>query len=156
MRTVIIGLGNPVRTDDAVGLAVARLLRVRLAGLEGYDVTELGAGGLRVAEAMTGYDRAVIIDALSTGTNLPGTVSRLELGDLGGAHNMNCVHDASLATALEMWRRAGAPMPDDIRIWGIEAQDLEHFGEELTTSVAGAVPLVAQAIMDELRPLQGV
>jgi hydrogenase maturation protease len=151
MRTIIIGIGNPIRSDDAVGLAVARLLREQLAEEVGIDVTELWAGGLRLVEAMVGYDRAVVIDAMRTGDSPPGTVRRLTLADLGDAQNVTCVHDTSLPTALEIWRRSNVPVPEDIAIWGIEGKDLFTLSEELTESVSGAVAVAAAAILDELR-----
>jgi hydrogenase maturation protease len=155
VNTVIIGLGNPVRTDDGVGLAVARCLRDQLAGTDGVTVEELWAGGLRLVEAMSGYDRAVLVDALHTGDQPAGTVRRLSLSDLGGARTTTCVHDTSLPTALEIWRRLGAPLPQEISVWGIEAQDLDSFSEELTASVAQAVPRAAAAILDHLQLCKG-
>jgi hydrogenase maturation protease len=151
MRTIIIGIGNPVRSDDAVGLVVARLLRERLADDPEIDVTELWAGGLRLVEAMVGYDRAIVIDAMATGTQPPGTVRRLELAELGEAHNVTCVHDTSLPTALEIWRCSNVPVPADITVWGIEGEDLLTLGEELTSPVNTAVAVAAEAILDELR-----
>ncbi len=154
MRTVIIGLGNPLRADDGVGLSVARLLGERLRG-GGVDVAELWAGGLRLVEAMTGYDRAVVVDAMSTRAVPPGSIRKLRLSDLGGSRNIACVHDTSLPTALEMWRRAGEPLPAEISIWGIEVQDMDSFSEDLTGPVAEAVPRAANAILDELRTWGG-
>ena len=151
MRTIIIGLGNPVRADDGVGPAVARSLRERLAGVEGVTVDELWAGGFRLAEAMVGYDRAILVDALDRGDRPPGSICRLSMTDLKGTRTMNCVHDASLPTALETWRRAGAALPQEISIWGVESQDLESFSEELTTPVAMAVPRLVEAILQDLQ-----
>jgi hydrogenase maturation protease len=155
MRTIVIGLGNPVRADDGVGPAVARHLRERLAGAEGVTVDELWAGGFRLAEAMVGYDRAILVDALQRGDRPPGSICRLSLSDLDGTRTTNCVHDASLPTALEAWRRLGVPLPRDISIWGIEAQDLESFSEELTTPVAEAVPRLVDAILQDLQLCKG-
>jgi hydrogenase maturation protease len=160
MRTVVIGIGNPVRSDDGVGLAVARAVRERVGDRPDVDVEELWAGGLRLVEAMAGYDRAIVIDAMVTGTSPPGTVRRLDLADLGEARNVTCVHDASLPTALALWRMGDVPVPSDITIWGIEGQDLQTLSEELTVSVSGAVAVATDAIMDELargshQPLSG-
>lgn len=151
MRTVVIGIGNPVRSDDGVGLAVARAVRERVGNRPDVDVEELWAGGLRLVEAMAGYDRAIVIDAMVTGTSPPGTVRRLDLADLGEARNVTCVHDASLPTALALWRMGDVPVPSDITIWGIEGQDLQTLSEELTLPVSGAVAIATKAIMDELR-----
>ena len=73
MRTLVLGLGNPLLGDDAVGLKVAALVRERLDGAPGVDVLEEEAGGLRLMERMTGYDRAVLVDAAVTG-GTPGTI----------------------------------------------------------------------------------
>ena len=154
MRTIIVGIGNPIRSDDAVGLVVARILRERLAGTEGIDVAELWAGGLRLVEAMAGYDRAVVIDAMATGDKPPGSVRRLTLADLGAARNLTCAHDTSLPTALELWRRSSVPVPEDIAIWGIEGKDMLTLSEQLSQPVDEAVPVVAAAILEDLRVCQ--
>ena len=64
MPTLIIGLGNPLVTDDSVGLRVAAELRSRLAGRADVEVTEDYWGGLRLMEQMVGYDCAIVIDAI--------------------------------------------------------------------------------------------
>ncbi len=150
MSTVVIGVGNPVRADDGAGLAVARRVRELVLDLPDVEVTEVWAGGLRLAEAMVGFERAIVVDALS-GDGVPGTVRRLDLADLGAARNLTCVHDAPLATAIALCRAAGAAMPDEISIFGITGGDLESFREELTDAVARAVPAAARAIVDEVK-----
>jgi hydrogenase maturation protease len=149
MRTVVVGLGNPVRADDGVGLAVARLVRERLGDATNIDVTELGAGGLRLAEAVSGYDRAIVVDALECG-GAPGTVRRLGLDDLGGCRTVACAHDTSLPTALAVWRTLGAEVPAEVTIFGIEVQDVDRFTEQLTDQVARAVPGAAEAVLHEI------
>jgi hydrogenase maturation protease len=155
MRTIVIGLGNPVRADDGVGLAVARCVRERLQSSDQCDVAELWAGGLRLVEAMSGYDRAIVVDALVTGEQEPGSIRRLSLSDLGRARTANCVHDTSLPTALELMRRLGASVPREISIWGIEALNLDTWSEAFTEPVARAVPLAAEAILEELHLSKG-
>jgi hydrogenase maturation protease len=150
MRTVIIGVGNPVRSDDGVGLAVARAIRAKVGNRPDVDVTELWAGGLRLVEAMVGYDRAIVVDAMATGKSAPGTIRRLGLPELGEAKNVTCVHDTSLPTALALWRMGEVPVPADITVWGIEGGDLETLSEQLTEPVHGAVATAANAIVNEL------
>jgi hydrogenase maturation protease len=154
MRTLVIGLGNAVRSDDSAGLVVARALRERLADAPDVDVVEMWHGGLQLAEAMSGYDRAVVVDAMATGA-APGTVRRLDPGELGAARNVTSTHDTSLPLALELWRRVGLPVPADLSVWGIEAADLDTLGEELTGPVAAAVPRAVSAILDDLCLAQG-
>lgn len=151
MKTVIIGLGNPILSDDSVGIKVAREIRKKLDGVNACaDVTEAYAGGMRLMDEMIGYEKAIIIDAMVTGKALPGTVHAMSLSDLICTRNLVCTHDTNLATALEMGNMLGMVLPSDISIWGIEAQEVETFGEELTMEVGKAVPIVVEKIMAEI------
>jgi hydrogenase maturation protease len=129
MGTLIIGLGNPLVTDDSVGLRVAAELRESLAGRGGVEVAEDYWGGLRLMERMAGFDRAIVIDAIVSGAT-PGTIHRLTARDMP-TQRSNSSHDMTLPTALALGRQAGLCLPPDdaILILGIEAEDVVHFGE---------------------------
>jgi hydrogenase maturation protease len=159
--TVVIGLGNPILSDDGIGWQVAAQVRQALDGQWHGDgpsahdlvhVTEACVGGLSLAEMLVGYEYAVIVDAIMTGNALPGTVYHLKLGDLPGTLNMASAHDTNLATALRALRRYGARVPadEDIDIIAVEAQDVWTFREECTpevqTGLAGAVELVLRLV----------
>jgi len=150
LRSIVVGVGNPLRSDDAVGLHVARRVRERLADHDGVDVTELWAGGLRLAEAMAGYDRAVVVDALATGQAPPGSIRRLELSGLGAARNLASAHDASLPAAVATWRALGLPLPDSIVVIGVAAADTETLGETLSAPLAAALPAATAAVIEAL------
>jgi hydrogenase maturation protease len=149
--TVIVGIGNPLLTDDAVGVQISRRLAAATVDRRDIDVTELYAGGMSLMEALVGYDRAVLIDAMEGGQN-PGTVYHLNDRDLPETKNSFCAHDTSLNAALSVGRLLGLALPGSIEIWGIEPRDLTTFGEELTEAVAQAVPRVVERIMNTLKP----
>jgi hydrogenase maturation protease len=148
MRTIVVGLGNPILSDDSVGIKVAGLVKQRLAGCDGVDVIEAYAGGLRLMEAIAGYDRAIIVDAVKTGDQPPGTIRRFSLDSPTRTRNTLCTHDGDLTTALSLGRDLGLAMPDSVEIIGIEADEVEHFSEELTGGVAAALP---DAVAEVLR-----
>ncbi|MBI5633955.1 MAG: hydrogenase maturation protease [Nitrospirae bacterium] len=157
MKTVIIGLGNPILTDDSVGMKVSRAIREHFnqqdeTTMTGgtIDVKEVYAGGIRLMDAMTGYDRACIVDAMVTGRSDPGAVSEFGLDELCSTRNMVCTHDTNLSTAIELGRMLDLHLPSTIKIWGIEAGDVTSFSEELTYEVEQAVPVAVKAILDEL------
>jgi hydrogenase maturation protease len=56
-------MGNPLLSDDGVGIAVARAVAERLKHSVNLTVTELHTGGIRLMEAMAGFKRAVVVDA---------------------------------------------------------------------------------------------
>jgi len=153
MRTLVLGLGNPILTDDGVGLQVARRVRENLGGRDGVSVQELYAGGIRLIDVLSGFDRVLLVDAMLSKQRAPGEwVSfRLSADDSPLqkhplTHNASSTHDLDLPTTLEMGRKLGMPMPSEVWVWGVEASDVETFSEQLTSAVAGAVGPVAEEV----------
>jgi len=158
---LVLGLGNPILRDDGVGWRVVEEARRRWSGSGG--VTEAGVefdcislGGLALMERLIGYARVVLVDAMCTGRHTPGTVHQLTLDDLATLH-ADSAHDVSLRAALELGRRLGAELPDQILIWAVAARDIWDFGETLSPEVEASVPVAAQAVLQSLetvRPLE--
>lgn len=146
MGTIIIGVGNPVLTDDGVGPRAAAAIRERLRGDSSAVAAELYNGGMFLMEAMAGYDRAIVIDAIVSGGR-PGTIYEMGLADLPKTRNVHSTHDGSLAVALEFGRMAGLKLPGEVRVWAIEAGDVDSFSEGLTPAVEQAVPRVVDRVM---------
>jgi hydrogenase maturation protease len=153
MKTLILGLGNPILTDDGVGVRVAEAVRAALPADSPVEVREVSLGGLTLMETMVGYDRVILIDAWQSQNGQPGAVHRITLEDLQAVaptwHSAS-VHDTSLLTALEMGRRLGLPLPQEMIIYAIEVENIWDFGEELTPAVKQAIPSVTAAILADL------
>ena len=69
---LVIGLGSPIMTDDAIGLEVVE--EIESMGLEGIEVREEAIGGLDIIPQLWGYKHVIIVDAIMTGAYEPGTV----------------------------------------------------------------------------------
>ncbi len=149
-KTLIIGLGNPIVSDDSVGLRVAQRLHDILSERDNVDVTESHWGGLRLMERMIGYDRAIVIDAIFTGA-APGMVHRLAPNSIPTQKSASA-HDVNLPTALAFGRRAGAHLPADenIQLVGIEAEDVINFGDQCTPAVEAAIPRAVDEVIQIL------
>jgi hydrogenase maturation protease len=152
--TLIIGLGNPILTDDAIGWRVAQALRDFLQNKPDslpspVEITEACVGGLSLAEMMVGYRRTIVIDAIMTRGGLPGTVYHFTLRDLPGTLNTASSHDTNLITALRTLRRFEAVVPADdaIEIVAVEAQDALTFSETCTPAVEASIPAAVQAVL---------
>ena len=162
-RTLIVGLGNPILGDDGVGWHVADEVQSRIHAptsdlrpqgtrdqrLE-IDVDCVSLGGLSLMERMVGYERAIVIDAVSTGRWPTGTVSRLALEDLPdvSAGHTSSAHDTSLQTALTMGRAMGVSLPAEVTVVAVEAQTTYDFSEELSAPVEAAVPRAADLVLE--------
>jgi hydrogenase maturation protease len=152
-RTLVLGLGNPILTDDGVGVRVAEAVRAALPPDSPVEVTEVSVGGLRLMERILGYDRVILIDALQPGDGEPGTVRRMtyqELTDISPTQHAASAHDTSLVTALETAARLGMAVPAEIVIYGIAVQDVLNFGDQPTPAVAAAIPGVVATVLAEL------
>ncbi len=147
MRTVVVGLGNPILSDDSVGIKVAARVRERLAPGSGVEVVEAYAGGLRLMEAISGFARAIVVDAVKSGDDPAGTVRTFPLHAAAATRNTLCAHDGDLATVLKLGSELGLELPGEVAIVGIEAVDVETFGEELSDAVRAAVPEAVAVVL---------
>jgi hydrogenase maturation protease len=151
MKTLILGVGSSILTDDSVGLVVARKIGERLAHRDDVDFGENEEAGFTLLEESLGYDRLVVVDSILTGAE-PGTVLRYDLSDLGRTIHSNSPHGMNLATVMELGRTQDMDVPDEVMIYAIEAVDVLTFGEELTPELAARVDAVVEEIVAEVFP----
>ena len=119
MKTLIIGLGNPILGDDGVGWKVANQLTAIIDPDSAIEIDFASLGGLSLMERMLGYQRVIIINSMETGQSPEGCVKVFPLATLENpfAGHSASAHDASLMTALasrEIHRR-GNPFPSGCR-----------------------------------------
>jgi hydrogenase maturation protease len=149
MKTLVIGLGNPILTDDGVGIHTARLVQTALPIDMDVDVIEVSVGGLALMEAMVGYDRVILVDALWTQAEAVGQVIVFDAGDQPETLNTRSSHDVDLSTALRLGRKLGASLPsnDHIQIVAITANNVLNFGECPTPPVQNAMPEARDSVL---------
>jgi hydrogenase maturation protease len=151
LKTLVVGLGNPILTDDGVGIHVVRAVAERC---QPDDVifAEASVGGLRLLDALAGYRRVVLVDAIQTRDGRPGEIHRLSLRDLRASMHSGSSHDLSLPGALRLGRQIGMTLPEDegVVIIAVEVADVLTFGETCTPAVAAAIPRAVDAVLAEL------
>jgi len=156
MKTLLIGMGNPILSDDAVGVRLATDFKNRLDGTPGLDVMEeCSVGGLNILEIVAGYDRLIVIDSIKTVDGIPGTWYRFDASSLRETMNLNNVHDANFATAMELGRNMGMKVPDDaeIHIWAVEIEDNINFAEKMTPALEEGYEEYCSEILAEIKEL---
>jgi len=150
LRTVIIGIGSLLRGDDAIGIRVAEAIE-REALPPDVKVVTTTAAGLALLDLLTGYERALIIDAIQTRQGKAGDVYRLGLDDLPAPLHSFTVHDVSVRSALDIGRKMGLPLPTETVIFAIEVADVTPLRESCTPQVEGAVSKAVNMVLRELR-----
>ncbi len=148
--TLVLCLGNDVLTDDGVGWAVARALQDDPGMPADVEIRRSALSGFYLLDELTGYDEAVVVDAVKTGCHAPGTVLSFPFEALRSAEGPS-PHAAGLPTVIRLGRQAGVPLPGRIHVVAVEVADMETIGEGLTPDVAAAVPEAARAARAALR-----
>jgi hydrogenase maturation protease len=147
MTTLVVGLGNPLRGDDGVGPLVVRAFARSLPPGADVEVDEVPEGGLRLMERLVGYEAAILVDAVRSGTHRVGSVLRLEVDDLPTCHAASS-HDLSLTAALDLARSLGLAVPDRPPIVAVEVDEVMEFCAECTAEVRRAVPAAVAKVHD--------
>jgi hydrogenase maturation protease len=152
VKTIVIGLGNPILGDDGVGWQIAQQAQKHSDFPPDIEVDYLALGGISLMERLIGYERAILIDALVTHKNPIGSVLCFPLGQLPNRAigHMSSSHDTTLQNALQVGQDLGVQLPNEITIVAVEAQDVFVFSEQLSPEVAAAVPKAVQIVMDLL------
>jgi hydrogenase maturation protease len=148
MKTIILGLGNPLFGDDGAGCRVARALRRRVKQ-EDIDIEEFSGAGLDIPELIQGYDKAIIIDAIQNNGGEIGKIHHLDWYKIaslpaGQSHQMDFIR------ALKMAVEAGQDTLPNISIYAIEAGEINRVKTGCSPAVQAAIPVLVETIIREL------
>jgi hydrogenase maturation protease len=151
VRILVLGLGNDLLADDAVGhLAVAQLAP-RLAGRADVEASPLH--GLALLDVLAGYDAAVVLDAACTGTHPVGAVHEIAAASLARVENPT-PHFAGFPEMLDLADRIGLPFPRKLRILAVEVLDPYTIGGEMTPAVRDALPELCERAVRAVAELE--
>lgn len=150
-QILVVGVGNPSRSDDGVGWVVAQ--RLKRLERKDFDLVTLVGDMTAVLEAWKGRPAVVIVDAAWSGAP-PGTLHRIDPrqqplppgGFLASSHGFN------LADCLEMARLMSS-LPPQVIILGIEGANFDY-GTDLSPAVEQAVETATRMALNEVESLQ--
>ena len=146
-RRGVIGLGNPDRGDDALGILVIRALRGRVP--EDVALLEDTGAPLFVLEQFQQFDALILVDAVRSGSP-PGTLHCFDGREIPpgvrarsfSSHGM-CVHDAlGLGEALGL-------LPKIVRVVGVEAIEFT-FGAPISPEIESGIRSAVEAVLREI------
>lgn len=146
-RTLVIGVGNRDRGDDAAGPHVAE--QVALRNSENADSLVVEGDLSDLALLWTGYERVVIVDAMVSG-EAPGTVVELDALNTKFERPEQLVssHGIGLSDALQLARLLDR-LPAELTLIAIEGESFELFAP-ITANVARAVDEVVETLSNQL------
>lgn len=145
--TLVVGLGNLDRGDDAVGLVVAE----RLAQQEVDAVIRAWQGSdLDLLDLWDGFDRVVVVDAARTG-DAPGTIVVATGEEMLAPRGGGASHAFGLPETLRLAERLGR-LPGFVELRLVVVGDHASHGAPLTPPVARAAARLVRDLAEELTP----
>ncbi len=153
MKTLILGLGNPILGDDGVGFRIVEELK-KIIRAKDITIESVALAGLELLDLLSGYNRVIIVDAIQTGGRA-GQIYRLTPDALQPTSHAGTPHDVNFATALELGRKLAVPLPEKIDIIAVEVAHVTSFSEECTPEVKKAIPAAVKMVNQILRESSG-
>ena len=149
-RILVLGLGNDILTDDAVGLHVVRAVGERLAGEPEIEVKGTTEMGLALLDEIAGRESVVLVDSVQTGAAPPGHIHELGPEALSRVLTTS-PHFLGIGETLALGRMLDLAMPQQVRIFAIEVADPFTLGTCLTPAVEQAIAEAVDRVAGQAR-----
>jgi len=141
-KILIVGIGNPYRRDDGIGIEIIKILqKENNPGLVFFDV---GTDGLSLFDQLALYKRVIIIDAVFMGER-PGVARLFTPAEarLKIKSDALSTHGFGLAEVLKLSEEFA--VKTEIKIIGIQPEDIS-FGEGLSKVVECQIPKILDLV----------
>lgn len=148
-RTLVLGLGNDLLGDDAIGLRVARALADRLTNYPHIAVKESDEMGLSLLDLVVGFEALVVVDAIQTIQAHPGAIQRLTGGELNLTAPVS-PHFFGVGEMIALGRELGLAVPSQVRIFAIEIRPAYCVTTTMTAELQAALPRIVTEVMGAL------
>ncbi len=151
-KIVVLGVGNILLHDEGVGVKVAAELSNRYDFPPNVTVVDGGTQGLWLLSTLQEADHLICVDAV-LGRGKPGDLYRLERNDLPKALRFKqSAHDSDLVEALNLCSLLECE-PKTVVVLGVEPENIEAYGLELTETVAARMEDLISGVLKELENL---
>jgi len=148
MKPLVVGLGNDLLSDDAIGVLTARELHKEIG--DQADVIESNLTGVALIDLFIGYKQVIIIDAIYTSRFKPGTIIELDPKDLSAIPNPS-PHYTGLPEMIKIADQLNLEFPKEIKIFTIEVVDPHTIGGKLSEPVASAMGKLVSRVKEYLQ-----
>ncbi len=148
-KTIVLGLGNDILCDDAIGIKVVQCLSQTEKQCENLDFKHTCEMGLALLDYIVGYNSLIIIDSIKTGKVSPGTVLEIGIDDVISA-GITSPHFLGVKETVELGKKLGLSMPDTIHIFAIEVEDPYTVSENLSGTLQKQLDNIIKSIKEKL------
>ncbi|MCX6251141.1 MAG: hydrogenase maturation protease [Bacteroidetes bacterium] len=144
-QILIMGIGNEHLTDDGIGPKLVGDLQRKSYPIPLKFQTAF-LGGLEIVEMIDGYKKVIFIDAIRTKDGIPGSIYHFSPSDFKETLHLSNLHDASFLLALQLGKKIGVKIPEDIDIIAIEIIEDLYFSTSLTRELEDKYPQILEDV----------
>ena len=127
MKIAVLGFGNPVRRDDAVGVYVVNQLKKQIGEVEGVSIFDMGTSGFETLFKLKGHQKIILVDAVVNSNQPAGSLFKVPAEEVMQAPQedpMVFLHGMKWDQALSYARKIlQDEYPDDIQVYLIAIDD---------------------------------
>jgi hydrogenase maturation protease len=147
-KVIILGVGNILFSDEGFGIRVIEKIQEKYSFPEDVAVVDGGVLGLNLLGTISGCEYLIVVDAIRNNCTA-GSVYRLEGDEIPERMRAkNSLHQVDLLEALTLCK-ALDNVPETV-ILGIEPEDIETTGLELTPAVRDKIDDIIALVLKEL------
>ena len=138
MRRAVIGIGNPLRRDDGIGIILVKKLREEK--LSDVICIDAGTGGIQLLPILSNYDRIIIVDAVNF-NGKPGETKVFNLDEIKieKEKNLLSIHMMNIIEVIQLYEKLEEKKLE-VTIFGIKTYD--------TSPGTGLSPLLEEKLSE--------
>lgn len=150
---LVLGVGNRLLRDDAVGLRLLELVQARYAGRTDVEFVDGGTQGLALLGILDGRRSVLVLDAIARG-GAPGTIHVIDDPTSDRARPATTAHESSVSGLIGVAMLLGS-MPLTMVVMGIEPE-IVRTGIGLSDVVSAALADAVDIACDRLDQMMAV
>ncbi|MDP4282356.1 MAG: hydrogenase maturation protease [Bacteroidota bacterium] len=150
MKTLVLGIGNDILSDDGIGPRLAGDLSSEFKNPE-ISFQTLALGGLDILDLIRDFDKVVILDAIRTENGVPGDVYLFTPSGFKGTQYLSNLHDIQFPEAIKLGRRLGIKITKNIRIIAVEISEDRIFSTEFSPQIKENYPQIRRDVLRILK-----
>ena len=142
-KTLVLGIGNEILTDDGIGIRLVDDLQCKQfpPGL----IFEKGTvGGLEILEMIQGYQAVLFLDAIKTTGGKAGEIYHMVLSDFIDTLHLSNLHDVSFVQAIQLGKVLGFNLPGNLFIFAVEIVEDRVFSRNFTREIEDQYPVILE------------
>ncbi|MDB2343035.1 hydrogenase maturation protease [Flavobacteriaceae bacterium] len=154
MKTAIMGFGNPVRSDDGIGMYVIEKLQKTIGQNDDISIFDMGTAAFEVLFGLKGHSKILMVDAVINTNEPVGTLFKVPAEEVLRTPQddpMVFLHGMKWDQALSYAKKIlGDEYPEDIQVYLIAVENTK-LETEISDAVKKAGDKVVQHILEDIK-----